>query len=88
MYTSCFECVKCTDCVNSQESQNPPGLKGHTFLSGRNGLLIYGGINMHELNMTEADNLGADKRNFSQHCQSEINRAIAENQRAFNNSLK
>ena len=79
MYEECYNCTKCTGCVNNQESQNPPGLKGHTFVSGRNGLLIYGGITMDPLNMTEADRLGEDKRDFSQKCQSEINRAISEN---------
>lgn len=43
---------------------------------------------MDYLNMTEADELGADKRNFTRTCQSEINRVIAENQKAFNNEIK
>lgn len=73
MFTNCTNCTKCTNCVNLEEKQNPPGLKGHTLVSGRNGIIIYGGVYMSKLNMTLADLISAKKRNFTAACQPIIN---------------
>lgn len=43
-------------------------MKGHTLLVGRSGIIIYGGIQMPELNMTIADEIQAKKIKFTEAC--------------------
>ena len=67
-YSDCVDCKNCTGCYGGNEGQNPPGLKGHTLLAGRQGIIIYGGIKLPYLNMTLADKIRSDKAAFTSAC--------------------
>ena len=44
LYFDCKGCTGCNSCFDSIGAQNPIGFKGHSMITCRHGLVVYGGI--------------------------------------------
>jgi len=54
----CHTCKYCYKCYDGVSLQVPPGLKGHSMVASRHGVVIFGGITWNKVNMDKADELG------------------------------
>lgn len=67
-YKDCEECSICTDCKNGLGLESPPGLRGHSMVMGKEGILIFGGTIWSETNYTVSDTLNKQKEVFTDIC--------------------
>jgi hypothetical protein len=56
--------------------QGPPGMKGHTLVTGRHGIIIYGGMEMPSINMTISDAIYVKKSSYTEICQDTITAVV------------
>ena len=58
IYSDCFTCKYCYNCFRGTDNDSPPGLKGHTMIQSKAGVVLYGGITWNTVNMDVADSIG------------------------------
>ena len=67
-FEECSGCSICEDCKNGIGLSSPPGLKGHTIVSGDAGIIIYGGTKWTKTNHTTQDNTNKGINLFTDIC--------------------
>lgn len=70
----CYTCKYCYKCYDGVSLQTPPGLKGHSMVASRHGVVIYGGITWNDVDMDKADDLGKQKAIYIDKCKDVIDK--------------
>jgi len=63
-FTTCKDCSGCIEC----KPNDPPGLKGHSMLMTKHGVLVYGGATWTVTDLELADKIAEEKEKFEDNC--------------------
>jgi len=63
-FPTCLDCSGCLEC----KPNNPPGLKGHTMLMGREGIIVYGGATWTVTDLDLTDEIAEEKEKYNDEC--------------------